>query len=68
LSKFVTKQAKRLNNGRATTSLKTSGKVSKPGKNPILEFTGKAGKYKVMVKVVDTLGTDTSKVIEVHIK
>ncbi len=38
------------------------------GKNPILEFTGKAGKYKAMVKVVDILGVDTSKVMEVHIK
>lgn len=43
-------------------------------KNPTLEFTSiayeykKAGKYKVMVKVVDILGIDTSKIIEVHIK
>lgn len=28
----------------------------------------KAGKYKVMVKVVDILGIDTSKIIEVNIK
>ena len=43
-------------------------------KNPTLEFTSiayeykKAGKYKVMVKVVDILGIDTSKIIEVLIK
>jgi DNA modification methylase len=43
-------------------------------KNPTLEFTSiayeykKAGKYKVMVKVVDILGIDTSKIIEVQIK
>ncbi|MDD2412539.1 MAG: site-specific DNA-methyltransferase [Bacteroidales bacterium] len=43
-------------------------------KNPTLEFTSiayeykKLGKYKVMVKVVDILGIDTSKIIEVHIK
>lgn len=43
-------------------------------KNPTLEFKSiayeykKAGKYKVMVKVVDILGIDTSKIIEVHIK
>lgn len=43
-------------------------------KNPTLEFTSiayeykKAAKYKVMVKVVDILGIDTSKIIEVHIK
>ena len=43
-------------------------------KNPTLEFTSiayeykKASKYKVMVKVVDILGIDTSKIIEVHIK
>lgn len=43
-------------------------------KNPTLEFTSiaheykAAGKYKVMVKVVDILGIDTSKIIEVHIK
>jgi len=43
-------------------------------KNPTFEFTSiayeykKAGKYKVMVKVVDILGIDTSKIIEVHIK
>jgi adenine-specific DNA-methyltransferase len=43
-------------------------------KNPELEFTSiayeykKAGKYKVMVKVVDILGIDTSKIIEVNIK
>lgn len=43
-------------------------------KNPTLEFTSiayeykKAGKYKVMVKVVDILGIDTSKIIEVNIK
>lgn len=42
-------------------------------KNPTLEFTSiayeykKAGKYKVMVKVVDILGIDTSKIIEVMI-
>ncbi len=42
-------------------------------KNPTLEFTSiayeykKAGKYKVMVKVVDILGVDTSKIIEVKI-
>ena len=28
----------------------------------------KAGRYKVMIKVVDILGIDTSHVIEVHIK
>lgn len=43
-------------------------------KNPALEFTSitheyeKAGKYKVMVKVVDILGIDTSKIIEVNIE
>jgi adenine-specific DNA-methyltransferase len=43
-------------------------------KNSSLEFTSiaheyyKAGKYKVMVKVVDILGIDTSKIIEVHIQ
>jgi DNA modification methylase len=43
-------------------------------KNPKLEFTSiayqykKEGKYKVMVKVVDILGIDTSKIIDVHIK
>ena len=43
-------------------------------KNPTLEFTSiaheykAAGIYKVMVKVVDILGIDTSKIIEVHIK
>ncbi|MFQ3579316.1 MAG: hypothetical protein SNJ71_04145, partial [Bacteroidales bacterium] len=43
-------------------------------KNPTLEFTSAPyeyktpGKYKVMVKVVDILGIDTSKIIEVHIK
>jgi adenine-specific DNA-methyltransferase len=42
-------------------------------KNPKLEFTSiaheyqQAGKYKVMVKVVDILGIDTSKIIEVKI-
>lgn len=43
-------------------------------KNPTLEFTSiaheykEAGKYKVMVKVVDILGIDTSKIVEVNIK
>ncbi len=43
-------------------------------KNPKLEFTSitheykATGKYKVMVKVVDILGIDTSKIIEVNIK
>ncbi len=43
-------------------------------KTPTLEFTSipheykKAGMYKVMVKVVDILGIDTSKIIEVNIK
>lgn len=43
-------------------------------KNPKLEFTSitheykATGKYKVMVKVVDILGIDTSKIIEVSIK
>jgi DNA modification methylase len=42
-------------------------------KNPTLEFTSivheypKSGKYKVMVKVVDILGIDTSKVVEVRV-
>jgi len=42
-------------------------------KNPTLEFTSiaheykKPGKYKVMVKVVDILGIDTSKIIEIKI-
>jgi len=42
-------------------------------KNPTLEYTSityeykKSGKYKVMVKVVDILGIDTSKIIEVKI-
>jgi len=43
-------------------------------KTPTLEFTSiaheykTAGKYQVMVKVVDILGIDTSKIIEVNIK
>ena len=43
-------------------------------KSPTFEFTSiaheykKIGKYKVMVKVVDILGIDTSKIIEVNIK
>jgi adenine-specific DNA-methyltransferase len=43
-------------------------------KNPTLEYTSiaheykKEGKYKIMVKVVDILGIDTSKIIEVNIK
>lgn len=43
-------------------------------KNPTLEFTSVAyeyrqsGKYKIMVKVVDILGIDTSKIIEVVIQ
>jgi len=43
-------------------------------KNPDIEFTtapyvyDKAGKYKIMVKVVDILGIDTSQVIEVNVK
>ena len=43
-------------------------------KTPALEFTSiaheykKEGKYQVMVKVVDILGIDTSKIIEVNIK
>ena len=42
-------------------------------KTPTFEFTSipheyeKAGKYKVMVKVVDILGIDTSKIIEVRV-
>ncbi len=42
-------------------------------KNPTLEFTSiaheykAAGKYKVMVKVVDILGIDTSKIVEINI-
>lgn len=42
-------------------------------KNPTLEFTSVAheykeqGKYKIMVKVVDILGIDTSKIIEVRV-
>ncbi len=42
-------------------------------KEPTLEFTSVAheykqkGKYKIMVKVVDILGIDTSKIIEVKI-
>lgn len=42
-------------------------------KNATLEFTSipheykQAGKYKVMVKVVDILGIDTSKIVEVKI-
>ena len=43
-------------------------------KNPALEFSSapheydKPGKYKIMVKVVDILGIDTSKIIDVVIK
>lgn len=43
-------------------------------KNTTLEFTSiaheykQSGKYKVMVKVVDILGVDTSKIVEVEIK
>jgi adenine-specific DNA-methyltransferase len=43
-------------------------------KTPAIEYTSiaheykKAGKYKVMVKVVDILGIDTSKIIEVIVK
>jgi len=42
-------------------------------KNPTLEFTSTiyeykaSGKYKIMVKVVDILGIDTSKIIEVNV-
>lgn len=42
-------------------------------KNPTIEFTcmpheyKESGKYKVMVKVVDILGIDTSKIIEINI-
>lgn len=42
-------------------------------KNPVIEFKStiyeyeKSGKYKVMVKVVDILGIDTSKIIEIKI-
>ncbi len=42
-------------------------------KNPTLEFTSinheykTAGKYKIMVKVVDILGIDTSKIIEINV-
>ena len=42
-------------------------------KNPTIEFTSTAheykesGKYKVMVKVVDILGIDTSKIIEIKV-
>jgi hypothetical protein len=42
-------------------------------KNQTLEFTSttyeykKSGKYKVMVKVVDILGIDTSKIIEINV-
>jgi len=42
-------------------------------KNPALEFTSivheypKTGKYKVMVKVVDILGIDTSKIVEIKV-
>ena len=42
-------------------------------KTPTLEYTSipyqyeKPGKYKVMVKVVDILGIDTSKIIEISI-
>jgi len=42
-------------------------------KNPTLEFTcipheyKESGKYKIMVKVVDILGIDTSKIIEINI-
>jgi adenine-specific DNA-methyltransferase len=40
-------------------------------RNPTLEFTSvahtyaKSGRYKIMVKVVDILGVDTSKIIEI---
>jgi len=43
-------------------------------KNPEIEFTSapydykKAGRYKIMVKVVDILGIDTSQVIEVNVR
>ena len=42
-------------------------------KNPTFEFTSttheypQKGKYKIMVKVVDILGIDTSKIIEVQV-
>ncbi len=42
-------------------------------KNPIFEFTStpyeykESGKYKIMVKVVDILGIDTSKIIEIKV-
>ncbi len=45
----------------------------RPKKNPTLEFKStpndykESGKYKVMVKVVDILGIDTSKIIEIKI-
>jgi hypothetical protein len=41
--------------------------------NPTLEFTSivyeykKSGKYKVMVKVVDILGIDTGKIVEMRV-
>ena len=43
-------------------------------KNPTLEFISipheykKEGTYKAMIKVVDILGIDTSKIIEIHVK
>lgn len=49
-----------------------NGKVSAPRRIP-LEFTSvihdypKPGRYKVMVKVVDILGIDTSKIIEIRV-
>ncbi|MDZ7605476.1 MAG: hypothetical protein U5K79_07785 [Cyclobacteriaceae bacterium] len=57
--------------GQEITCSKTNDKVSARKKNLMIEFTSiayeykKAGKYKVMVKVVDILGIDTSKIIEV---
>jgi len=43
-------------------------------RNPTLEFTStsytytKSGKFKVMVKVVDILGIDTSKIVEIVVE
>ena len=63
-------------NPRATSCLLRGTPCNKKitTENPSIEFTSaaheykKPGKYKVMVKVVDILGIDTSKVVEVVVK
>jgi hypothetical protein len=62
-------------NGKASAPAKMAAWNSKPHRTPTKkEFKTtphtyeKPGKYKVMVKVVDIMGVDTSQVVEVNIK